>query len=331
MSPVRSPLFWPLAALALLLAFNAVASPGFFHLEWKDGRLFGTLVDIFNQSARVPMLLSLGMTLVIATGGVDLSVGSLMAVSGAVAAMQVNAGAGLPAAVASALGLTVLLGLVNGVLIAKVRLQPIIATLVMMVAGRGLAMLLTKSQMVPFRHEGLAWLANGAVLGLPVPVLLVPAAAVLTGLFLRRTACGLFIEATGDNGTASRLSGIQTGGVRLLVYAFSGLCAGLSGILEASNIAAADPARIGDTRELDAIFAVVAGGTALAGGRFSLAGSIAGALLLQTLTLTLYNQNVPPAVAPVPKAIVILLVCLLHSPRLRDHFNRLRARNAPSA
>ena len=91
----RSPLWWPLAALVALLAFNALASPGFFHLEWKEGRLYGTLVDIFNQGARVPMLLALGMTLVIATGGVDLSVGSLMAVSGAVAAMQVNAGASL--------------------------------------------------------------------------------------------------------------------------------------------------------------------------------------------------------------------------------------------
>jgi simple sugar transport system permease protein len=96
----------------------------------------------------------------------------------------------------------------------------------------------------------------------------------------------------------------------------------LSGVLEASNISAADPARIGDTRELDAIFAVVAGGTALTGGRFSLAGSVVGALLLQTLTLTLYNQNVPPAVAPVPKALVILAVCLLHSPRLRARFSR---------
>jgi simple sugar transport system permease protein len=146
--------------------------------------------------------------------------------------------------------------------------------------------------------------------------------AVVTGWVLRRTAAGLFIEATGDNEKASRLAGIQTGGVRLAVYGFSGFCAGLSGVLEAANISAADPARIGDTRELDAIFAVVAGGTALTGGRFSLAGSVVGALLLQTLTLTLYNQNVAPAVAPVPKAVVILAVCLLHSPRLRARFGK---------
>lgn len=328
MSTSRTAILWPLIALAALLVFNAVASPGFFHLEWKDGRLYGTLVDICNQGARVPMLLALGMTLVIATGGIDLSVGSLMAVSGAVVATQVNGGTSLPGAIAGALLLTTGLGLVNGLLIAKVRLQPIIATLVMMVAGRGLAMLLTNSQMVPFSHDGLKWLANGALFGLPFPVTLVAAAALLTTLVLRRTAFGLFIEATGDNETASRLSGIRTDGIRMLVYAFSGLCAGLSGVLEASNIAAADPARIGDTRELDAIFAVVAGGTALAGGRFSLAGSIVGALLLQTLTLTLYNQNVPPAVAPVPKAVVILLVCLLHSPRLREQLGRFRTRSA---
>lgn len=325
MNLFRSTVIWPLAALAALLLFNAAASPGFFQLAWKDGRLFGTLVDIVNQSARVPMLLALGMTLVIATGGVDLSVGSLMAVSGAVAAVQVNRGAPLAAAVGLALLATAALGLLNGLLVAKVRLQPIIATLVTMVAGRGLAMLLTGSQMVPFQHKGLQWLANGALLGLPVPVLLVPLLAVLAGFALRRTAAALFLEATGDNETASRFAGIRTDAVRMAVYVFSGFCAGLSGILEASNIAAADPARIGDTRELDAIFAVVAGGTALAGGRFSLAGSIAGALLLQTLTLTLYNQNVPPAVAPVPKAIVILAVCLLHSPRVRAALARRTA------
>jgi simple sugar transport system permease protein len=322
MKEIRSTLVWPLVALVVLLVFNAVASPGFFHVEWKDGRLFGTLVDIFNQGARVPMLLALGMTLVIATGGVDLSVGSIMAVSGAVAAMQVNAGAPMGQAVAAGLGLATLLGLVNGVLIARVGLQPIIATLVMMVAGRGLAMLLTGSQMVPFTNRSLTWLANGSVGGLPVPVVLVLLLAVLTGWLLRRTAAGLFIEATGDNEKASRLAGIQTGGVRLAVYGFSGFCAGLSGVLEAANISAADPARIGDTREWDAMFAVVAGGTALTGGRFSLAGSVVGALLLQTLTLTLYNQNVAPAVAPVPKAVVILAVCLLHSPRLRARFGK---------
>ncbi len=320
----RSPLWWPLAALVALLAFNALASPGFFHLEWKEGRLYGTLVDIFNQGARVPMLLALGMTLVIATGGVDLSVGSLMAVSGAVAAMQVNAGASLGQAAGLGLLLSSGLGLANGWLIAKVRLQPIIATLVMMVAGRGLAMLLTGSQMVPFKDEGLRYLANGSLLGLPVPIYGVLGAALLTGWALRRSAWGLFIEATGDNETASRLAGVPTGGVRLLVYTFSGLCAGMAGLLEASNIAAADPARMGETRELDAIFAVVAGGAALTGGRFSLAGSLVGALLLQTLTLTLYNQNVPPAVAPVPKALVILGVCLLHSPKLREQMGRLR-------
>ena len=324
MNPTRSSLLWPLAALAALLLFNAVASPGFFHLEWKDGRLYGTLVDILNQGARVPMLLAIGMTLVIATGGVDLSVGSLMAVSGAVAAMQVNAGASPVQAAALALLLVAFLGAVNGFMVTRVRLQPIIATLVMMVAARGLAMLLTGSQMVPFREGALTWLAGGALLGLPIPVWLALGAAALAGLVLRRTACGLFIEATGDNGTAARLAGVRTDAVRLGAYAMSGFCAGLSGLLEAGNIAAADPARIGDTRELDAIFAVVAGGTALAGGRFSLAGSLVGALLLQTLTLTLYNRNVPPAVAPVPKALVILVVCLLHSPRLRERLARLR-------
>ena len=311
-------LLWPILGLAALLAGNWIFSPGFFHLEMRDGHVYGTLIDILNQGAKV-MLLSLGMTLVIATGGVDLSVGSVMAIAGAVAASAVSRGLmpfGL--VVAMSLALSALAGLMNGCLVVYARLQPIIATLILMVAGRGAAMLITDGQILTFENPAFVFLGNGHFLALPFTITLVVLALALTGWAMRRTALGLFLESIGDNERAARFCGVETSRVKLFVYAFSGACAGLAGLVAASNIKAADSSRVGEMLELDAILAVVVGGTTLTGGRFSLIGSILGALIIQTLTTTLYNLGLPPAVAPVPKAIVILAVCLLQSPQFRE-------------
>lgn len=322
----RRTIFWPLLALALLLLFNHVFTPGFFGLEIRDGHLYGTRIDILNQGSKV-MLLAIGMTLVIATAGVDLSVGATMAIAGAVAA-QVIASAQLPASVAVLAGLSVatLAGLWNGLLVAVLRIQPIVATLILMVAGRGIAQLITSGQIINFNDPVLVFLGNGHVLGLPFPLLLVAAMLGLTALLTRRTALGLFIEAVGNNATASYFSGLPAQRVRLLAYVFAGFCAGLAGLVAAANIRSADANNIGLYLELDAILAVVVGGTALTGGRFTLAGSIIGALLIQTLTTTLYARNVSADIAPVPKALVILLVCLLQSPVVRSRLAGLSRR-----
>ena len=140
----------------------------------------------------------------------------------------------------------------------------------------------------------------------------------------RKTAVDLFLESIGDNQRAAHFAGINTRVMKALVYSFSGFCAGIAGLIATSNIKAADSSRVGEMMELDAIFAVVVGGTALTGGRFSLVGSIIGALLIQTLTTTMYNLGVSPSVAPVPKAVVIIAVCLLQSGRFREQFIRLR-------
>jgi simple sugar transport system permease protein len=153
--------------------------------------------------------------------------------------------------------------------------------------------------------------------------LLVAALFVVTHIAVRRTAAGLFIEAAGDNETASRFAGLSAARVKALTYVFSGLCAGLTGVLTAANIRAADANRAGENAELDAIFAVVVGGTALTGGRFSILGSFLGAVLIQTLAQTMYYRGVPPAVAPVPKALLIIAVSLLQSERLRAWATRL--------
>jgi ribose/xylose/arabinose/galactoside ABC-type transport system permease subunit len=325
-------LAWPVAGLVLLLTFNLLLTEGFFRIETRAGHLYGSLIDILNHGAKV-MLLSLGMTLVIATGGVDLSVGAVMAISGAVMAHLANtAGLPMPVIIATALAVSLLAGAWNGMLVAVFRVQPIVATLILMVAGRGVAQLITDGLIITFDQPPLVYIGNGHLLGLPFPVMIVAVMLLAMGLLTRKTAVGLFIESVGDNETASRYSGVSSTAVKFLVYVFSGLCAGLAGLVAASNIKCADSNNAGLYLELDAILAVVVGGTALTGGRFYLIGSIVGALVIQTLTTTMYMRDVRPDVAPVPKAMVIIAVYLLQSETFRRKvlapLRRLRRRGA---
>lgn len=313
----RSPVIWPIAGILLLIVANLIRDPGFLKLGLFEGHLAGVGVDILNHGSRI-MIVALGMTLVIATGGIDLSVGSIVAVAGAVAATLITRGVvSLPVIVGAAVAVGALAGLINGVLVAYAGVQPIVATLILMVAGRGVAQLITGGNVLLVQHAGFEFLGNGFVLLLPFAALVAAALYFATYLGLRRSAGRLFIEAVGDNPVASRFAGLPSARVTWLVYVFSGLCAGVAGVLATANIRAADSLRSGENMELDAIFAVVVGGTALSGGRFLLFGSWIGALLLQTLTVTMYNIGVPPQVAPVPKALLILLVCVLQSERTR--------------
>ena len=265
-------LFWPVAGLLALLAFNLAFAPGFFHLEIREGHLYGTLVDILNQGSKV-MLLAIGMTLVIATGGVALSVGSIMAIAGAVAAMLVvNTSMAFALVLLIALGVAVAAGICNGLLIGWAGVQPIIATLILMVAGRGVAMLITGGQVITFESAPFVFLGNGHFLGLPFAVTLVALVFVCALLATRRTAMGLFLESVGDNERAARFCGINTALVKVVVYACSGLCAGVAGLIAASNIKAADSSRVGELMELDASFAVVVGGTTPHGWPFQFGG-----------------------------------------------------------
>jgi len=329
----RSTVFWPLAALALLLAFNLFATRGFFSLEWKEGHLFGPAIDVLKNGSYV-MLLSLGMTLVIATSGVDLSVGAVMAISGAVAAGLIERGGlPLPAVLAAALGVCVLVGLWNGVLVAVFRVQPLVATLVLMVAGRGVAMLITEGRRITIQrsyagYDAFVYIGNGFLFYVPLAVTIVAVMLLLTALLTRKTALGLFIEAVGDNDTASRYAGVNARAVKLAAYTFSAFCAGVAGLIYASNIRTADPSKAGLYLELDAIMAVVIGGTALTGGRFRLIGSVVGALLIQTLTTTMLMHGLSSDQALVPKAVVVVAVCLLQSRVFRERVARLFRRPA---
>jgi ribose/xylose/arabinose/galactoside ABC-type transport system permease subunit len=317
-SHVRESLpIWPAMGLILLLLFNLVVNPTFFSLSFQDGRMFGSLIDILHRGSIIAML-ALGMTLVVASGGVDLSVGSVMAIAGAVVAVLLNQYQfSFWLAFPIALFLCSAVGLFNGLLVSFARVQPIVATLVLMVAGRGIAMLATDGQIVTLNNSTFIFLGNGAFLGVPFTVTLLLTMVVSILVVMRRTGLGLFLEALGDNEKAATYCGVNTRWVKASMYAVSGFCAGLAGLVSTANIKAADSSRIGELIELDAIFAVVVGGTALTGGRFTLIGSVIGALIIQSLTTTMYNFGVPSNIAPVPKAVIVLAICLLQSDLFR--------------
>ena len=322
-----SGLFWPLVALGLVMIFNFFFTPNFFRLEIKDGHLFGSLVDILNRGAPL-MLMALGMTAVIATGGVDLSVGAVAAISAAAATILIGGVTGatdtpLPLVILAALGAAVACGLWNGLLVSRGNIQPMVATLVLMVAGRGIAQLITDGQIITIYYPPFFYFGGGFLLGLPFTLFIVAGVSLLAWLMTRRTAIGLFIESVGANANASFYSGVNEKNVKLLVYVFCAFCAGIAGIIISSNVKSADANYVGLYMELDAILAVVIGGTLMTGGRFSLAGSILGALLIQSVTTTIYAFGVPPEVVLVVKSVVVLFVVLLYSEPVKVALDRL--------
>ena len=300
-------------ALVGVLLLNWVLFPGFFRIEWQDGRLFGSLIDVLNRGAPVAIL-AIGMTPVIATKGVDLSVGAVMAMAGAVAASLVVAGYPAWIAVSGALALGLACGIWNGILVALLDIQPIIATLVLMVAGRGIAQLVTEGSIVTFSDPTLVFIGTGSFLGFPMPVVIAFALMVLVTLAVRKTAIGLFIEAVGVNRSAATLAGIRSRLLLIVVYSISGLCAATAGIIVAGDIRGADANNAGLWLELDAILAAVIGGASLLGGRFSIPMSVVGALIIQAMNTGILVSGFPPEFNLVVKAGMITLILMIQSP-----------------
>ncbi|SDZ44437.1 simple sugar transport system permease protein [Micromonospora pattaloongensis] len=317
-----------------MIAVNTVYRPGFLSIEVNDGHLYGTPIDILRLSAPL-ILVALGMTLVIATGGIDLSVGSLCAISGAIACLHIstatdrNSPSTVLTALALAFGAALVLGAWNGLLVAVIGIQPIIATLILMVAGRGLAQLITEGQIITINSAPYRAIGLGHFLTLPLAIFIALAAALLVAAFTRRTALGLIVESVGGNAEASRLAGIRSGRVVFLVYVLSAACAAVAGFMITANVSSADGNAAGLWIELDAILAVVIGGTSLAGGRFSLGGTVLGALIIQTLTTTVYAMNISPQTSLLFKAVVVIAVCLIQSPAFRAKFRRRRSDRTP--
>ena len=323
----RHRLTWPALALILLLLLNQAFRSDFFSIRVQDGHLYGSLIDILRNGAPT-LLIALGMTLVIASRGIDLSVGAVAAIAGAVSCTYIYNSpepaslqtAAVAVAIAVAAGLA--LGLWNGFLVSVIGIQPIIATLVLMTAGRGMAQLVTGGQIISVSNEPYRAIGAGYFLALPISILIAAAAFAVAGLLTRRTALGTLIEAVGINPAASRLAGIRARSITWIVYIFSGFCAAVAGLMISSNVTAADANNAGLFIEMDAILAVVIGGTSLAGGRYSLVGTLIGALIIQTLTTTVYTLGIPPEVTLVFKALVVIIVCLLQSAKARTLLQR---------
>ena len=293
-----------LVALAMLVILNALFTPN-----------FATASNLWNILLQVStvLLVAVGMTIVLATGGVDLSVGSTMAVAAAIAAVTLDRGLAiaLPAALAGAAAV----GMLNGALIARYKVQPIVITLATLIAGRGLAQVISRNgELITIRDAGFATLGRGAIGPVPVQVLIALAAVGLGIFLLQATPFGRYVLAAGGNAPAARLAGVPVRRTLILVYVTSAVLAGIAGLIEASRLGASDAAKIGLNMELDAIAAAVVGGTALAGGRATIAGTVVGALIMQVIATSFNMLLVPYSWSLALKAAIILFAVWLQRP-----------------
>jgi ribose/xylose/arabinose/galactoside ABC-type transport system permease subunit len=339
-----SQLFWPLVAWIIILIFDAIVNPGFFKIGILEDpaygkHLYGNIVDIFNNGAPL-ILVAIGMTLVIATGGIDLSVGAVIAISAAMGAVLINPALGkklisneiltrnatntpLPIIILADLAAGTICGLWNGFLVTRGKIQPMVATLILMVAGRGVAQLITNGQIMTIYYTPYFWFGNGYILGLPVSIYIVAVVLILGWVLVRKTAIGLFIESVGINAKSTFYSGINEQNVKLLAYTFCGFCGAIAGLILSSYVHSADGNNNGLYYELDAILAVVLGGTLMTGGRFSMVASAIGAVVIWTFTVTVYSLGVPANALLAAKAVLVLVVILLYSDYSRRLINLL--------
>lgn len=295
-------------AVILLIIFNIVVTPNFISMR--------TVSINFSQVVMI-VIVAVGMTLVIATGGIDLSVGALMAIAGALSPMFFATASPENLYWGIALGIVIpvlvagLFGLFNGFLITQFGIQPIIATLILFIAGRGIAQVWTNGDLQVFKVPEFQAIAIGQVMWLPFEVYIMFTLVIISAFILGKTVFGRQVLAVGGNEAAARLAGVPVTRVKLLVYMISGLCSGIAGLLFIAKNSAADANLIGMGLELDAIAAVAVGGTLLSGGRATIIGTLMGALIIQLVKATLLANGVPDAAALVVKAGLIILAVWL--------------------
>lgn len=296
-----------LIALILLVLFNVFFTDNFMTASaWRLN---------LTQVATI-VIVGVGMTLVIATGGIDLSVGSLMTISGAIAPLLFLSDrwpfwVGLVLAFTVPIIMTTCFGVFNGALVSIFKIQPIIATLVLYLGGRGIAQVLTNGKLQEFNTGSFEYIGRGRPLGIPVQVILMLVIVVVVSWVMRATTFGRFVLATGGNEPAARLAGVPVRNVKLAVYAISGFLAGIAGLVVIAINASSDANRVGQIMELDAIAAVAVGGTLLSGGRATVVGTLIGALIIQLLRFTLLSHGVPDATARIFTAGAIVVAVLI--------------------
>ena len=336
----KKQLFLPIFSMVLVMLINMIydiskgyAFYNFFTISINNGILYGRLIDILNRGSEAAIL-AIGMTLVVsASAGTDISVGSVMALAGGVCCVLL-AGPGnvnvsefaVPMWVGILAGILVagLCGAINGFLVAGLKIQPMVATLILFSAGRAIGLLLCDSMIIYVNNDafkvfgGYCWI-------FPTPVLIAAACILVTALLLKFTALGTYVQAVGINKDAARISGYKSSAIIFLCFVICGLFAGIAGIVATSRIYSADTNNIGVNLEMDAILAVALGGNSLGGGKFRLSGSIIGAYTIQAITTTLYALGVSSSQAPVFKAIIVILIVAVQSPTVKAYFAKRSA------
>ena len=330
---MRSKITWAVIAELLILLVCLIVRPDFFKISYQPstGMLYGSLIDILNRSAEITII-AMGMTLVIALGGTDLSVGALVAVSGAFALKFMRWDPTNPLyttpgdytvkpfiiVILVPLAVCLLMGLFNGFMVGQLGLQPIIATLILMVCGRGVAQILTDGKQFTTLYSPFRWIGQGSCLWLPTPIVISAIVVAAVAIFVRKTAFGTFVEAVGINREASRLSGINAKRVIFIVFALTGLLSGIAGMIYSSRIMSNDSNNAGINYETDAILAVVIGGTSMSGGKFSLAGTVIGSIIIRTIVTFVYYFGIASEATMAFKAMIIAVVIVLQSEPVRN-------------
>lgn len=249
-------------------------------------------------------LVAIGMTLVIATGGIDLSVGAVMAIGAVVSTFLLDFNVFV--IIIGTIVICALIGLFNGAIISYLGVQPIVVTLAIMIAGRGVAQVLTDGYLVSFSNPAFEWIGKGKILNVPVPVILMFLVAIAAYIIIRYMTFGRYVEAIGDNEKAAALAGVNVKKVKMIVYITAAALAALAGMIETARLAAADATRIGELIEMDAIAAVVVGGTLMTGGKPFIWGTVFGAILMGIITATFNMNNIPHSYSLVIKAVIIV-------------------------
>ena len=330
---MRSKITWAVIAEMLILLVCLIVRPEFFKISYQPstGMLYGSLIDILNRSAEITII-AMGMTLVIALGGTDLSVGALVAVSGAFALKFMRWDPTNPLyttpgdytvypfviVILVPLIVCLLMGLFNGFMVGQLGLQPIIATLILMVCGRGVAQILTDGKQFTTLYSPFRWIGQGSCLWLPTPIVISAIVVAAVAVFVRKTAFGTFVESVGINREASRLSGINAKRVIFIVFALTGLLSGIAGLIYSSRIMSNDSNNAGINYETDAILAVVIGGTSMSGGKFSLAGTVIGSIIIRTIVTFVYYFGIASEATMAFKALIIAVVIVLQSEPVRN-------------
>ena len=324
----KSPLLMPIGCMILVLLINLFKDVSFFSVSINNGVLYGRLIDVLNRGSEIAIL-AIGQTLVVAvSAGTDISVGSVMALA-ACGGCVVLTGYGntsvttilAPVAVGFIVGVLfgMVCGALNGAMVSKLKIQPMVATLILFTAARAVGLLICSNQITYIRYEPYKYLGNFLPgCPIPTPIIVTIIMILLAQLLLKKTSLEMYIQSVGINSRASKICGINSERVCFMCYVICGLCAGVAGMIASSRIYSADSNNIGLNYELDSILAVALGGNSLGGGKFTMAGSIIGAYTIQAITTTLLAMGVSTDQAPVIKAIIVILIVVVQSPVFKN-------------